>query len=272
MPNDYDKILRDNFREPKAALLRQLVTGNITKVHPLVPKLQRTLEREPDTVAEVQTEDGRHFIVHIEWQSTNDPAMASRMALYDLLLNQTYKREVLGAVLYLGNDPLRMKNVHTFFDFRYQCRMTDVRLLDPETFLSSDDAGEVLFAVLAGNSNMEEKGAIIRRIFIKLQQLLAADPALLRVKVKQLEILSLLRGKLIQEQIIKEENKMPVTIDIRQDLRYQQGREEGKEEEKEKTAEKMLQNGIAITLVQNITGLPMSKLEEITKRVAASSK
>lgn len=161
MANEYDKILRDNFREPKAALLRQLVPGNITGIRSLVPKLQHTIEREPDTVAEITTEEGRQFIVHIEWQSTNDPAMAARMAMYDLLLAQTYKLDVLGAVLYLGNDPLKMKDTYSFFDFRYRCKMIDVRQLDPEIFLSSDNAGEVMFAILVGSSDQESKTMII---------------------------------------------------------------------------------------------------------------
>ena len=228
MSNEYDKILRDNFKELKTNLLRQLVTAKIVIARSLVPKMQQTvIERETDTVAEIETVEGKRFIVHIEWQSSNDPRMASRMAMYDLMLNQTYGMEVMGAVLYLGNDPLRMNREHSFFDFRYQCKMIDVRQLDPEIFLASDNAGEIIFAILTGEGGLEQKEVTIRKIFAKLQLLYADDRAMLLVKIKQLEMLSLLRGKFIQQKILEEERNMAVTIDIREDLRYQQGLGEG---------------------------------------------
>jgi len=208
--------------------------------------------------------------------------MASRMAMYDLMLNQTYGMEVMGVVLYLGNDPLRMNSEHSFFDFRYQCKMIDVRQLDPEVFLASDNAGEIIFAILTGEDGLKQKEVTIRKIFAKLQLLYADDRAMLLVKIKQLEMLSLLRGKFIQQKILEEERNMAVTIDIREDLRYQQGLGEGIEKGIERgieigaerilfaTAEKMLINGMDISLVQSVTGLPKGKLEEIAKKLADS--
>lgn len=213
MANEYDKILRSNFREPKERLLKQLIPATIVSIRSVVPKLQQTiLERETDTVAEAETEDGKRFIIHIEWQSSNDKKMASRMALYDLLLAQTYQLEVMGAVLYLGNDPLRMTDTYSFFGFSYQCKMIDVRLLDPELFLQSDDAGELIFAILTGTGGIEQKVAIAKRIMYKLHNLLAYDAPMLQTKLKQLEWLSLLRGEDIQQIIIEEERKMPSTL------------------------------------------------------------
>jgi len=51
----------------------------------------------------------------------------------------------------------------------------------------------------------------------------------LQIKIKQLEILSLLRGEDIQIKVVQEEEKMPVSIDITKDLRYQQGIQKGEE-------------------------------------------
>ena len=169
MANEYDKILRENFSIPKPVLLRQLIPENIVSIRPIVPKVrQPILEREADIVADVITVTGEHFLLHIEWQSSNDANMAGRMAMYDLMLNQTYKLPVLGAVLYLGNDPLKMNDTHTFFNFRYQCKMIDVRQLEPSVFLQSDDAGEVIFSILTGTDNHQEKQKTIQEIFAKL--------------------------------------------------------------------------------------------------------
>lgn len=116
MAGEYDKILRENFKAPKVNLLRQLIPAEIVSIQPIIPKLRHTiLEKETDTVAEVITEEGKNFIVHIEWQSSNDYSMASRMALYDLMLYETYGKEVMGVVLYVGNDKLRMPDSLNFF-------------------------------------------------------------------------------------------------------------------------------------------------------------
>ncbi len=86
----------------------------------------------------------------------------------------------------------------------------------------------------------------------------------LLIKIKQLELLSLLRGEAIQQIIIKEGQKMPVTIDITKDLRYRQGVTEGIE----KTAENLLKNGLDISFVQRMTNLPLNRLEEIVRSLS----
>lgn len=100
--------------------------------------------------------------------------------------------------------------------------------------------------------------------------LFANDTTLFRTKIKQLELLSLLRGKDIQNIIIKEEQKMPVTIDIKQDARYQQGVEEGVEQKAFDTARRMFESGLEFSLIQNVTGLEKTKLEEIAKSISKS--
>jgi len=174
------------------------------------------------------------IMVEPETQDASKVANFKIDLFYDLMLNQAYGMEVMGAVLYLGNDPLRMDSEHSFFDFRYQCKMIDVRQLDPEVFLASDNAGEIIFAILTGEGGLEQKEVTIRKIFAKLQLLYADDRAMLLGKIKQLEMLSLLRGKFIQQKILEEERNMAVTIDIREDLRYQQGLGEGIEKGIEK--------------------------------------
>ncbi len=73
MPNEYDKILREIFKEPKGNLLRLLLRKDTVSIRPLIPKVQQTiLERETDTLAEVATAEGKQFFVHTEGQSTND--------------------------------------------------------------------------------------------------------------------------------------------------------------------------------------------------------
>ncbi len=58
----------------------------------------------------------------------------------------------------------------------------------------------------------------------------------------QLEIISLLRGKKIQQFVIKQKENMPIIIDIREDLRYQQGLKEGTSERNTAIVKNLLQH------------------------------
>jgi hypothetical protein len=83
--NDYDRILRENFREPSIGLLKKILRMKSVQALPLPTKMQRTLEVEADGFYLVTEETEEQYIVHIEWQTTNDPEMAGRMLLYHAL-------------------------------------------------------------------------------------------------------------------------------------------------------------------------------------------
>ena len=135
-----------------------------------------------------------------------------------------------------------------------------------ETF----DPGELLLAVLAENG---DKQRVIQEILTKLRILTEGDNTFFKEKLKHLELLAQLRGKNLQNQIVKEEEHMPITIDIRKDLRYQQGVEEGEKEgalkNSKKNALKMLEKGISAEMVREITGLTIAQLKELQSQVKA---
>jgi predicted transposase/invertase (TIGR01784 family) len=272
MGNEFDKILRELFRQPKMALLYQLLRDDIVKVVPLTPKMQQIVtEKEGDTVLEITNAENRRYILHIEWQSTNETKMAIRMATYDLWLYQTYGIDVQGLVLYVGNEHLRMKNSVSFFGFHYSCEIIDTKQLDPDIFLDSDDPDEIVFSILAGLQTKEEQLKIIRRILYKLQLISGEEKFVLQKGVSQLEVLSLLRGEETQKNVIKEVNIMPVTIDITKDERYKQGVEQGKLEgklegnleTKLEIAADMLKKGLSIDLIKEVTKLSEEQIRSM---------
>ncbi len=72
---------------------------------------------------------------------------------------------------------------------------------------------------------------------------------------------------------------MAITIDIKEDALYQlgeqKGKEEGKEEGlqkgKEEAALKMLQKGMAVELISEITGLPAERIAQLRQQLEAGS-
>jgi hypothetical protein len=73
MANEFDKLLRELFRQPKMALLYQLLHDEIIKVVPLAPKVQQMVtEKEGDTVLEIpmQKENNTFYILNGKAQMT----------------------------------------------------------------------------------------------------------------------------------------------------------------------------------------------------------
>jgi predicted transposase/invertase (TIGR01784 family) len=272
MANEYDKILRETLKSPKYNLLKQLLQVEAISIKALPPKVQQTvLEWEADTVLEVVPVEGDPFILHIEWQSGNDSQMAYRMARYDLLLYGSYNRKVKGVVIYVGEKLMSMNNTFESFGLNYTCSMIDIRDISPEVFLASDDPGELILAILAGRN---ADGEVIRQILRKLHILTADDKAFFSEKVKHLELIAQLRGLKLQELLIKEEEIMPINIDIRKDLRFRQGMAQGRAqgvkegeklgvlEGKKHTALKLLEKGMPLSEIEEVTGFSASEIKE----------
>ncbi|BAV06667.1 conserved hypothetical protein (putative transposase or invertase) [Filimonas lacunae] len=265
MANEFDKIFRETFKCPKHNLLKQLLPTEAESIRAMPTKVQQTIvEREADTVFEIQPVSGETYLLHIEWQSTNDKQMAFRMAKYNMLLTETYGIQVMGIMIYVGEKPMTIVNTYASFGHQYCCPFIDIRDFSPETFLSSNDSDEVLLAILAGR---EDGVAVVKRIFAKLRILTAGDITLFKEKVRRLELIAQLRGIDLQKQIIKEEGNMPITFDITKDLKYKLGVESGEKKGIEKNnlenARKMLAKGIDISIVHEITEIPTAELKKL---------
>ncbi|WP_153796472.1 hypothetical protein [Foetidibacter luteolus] len=282
VPHEYDKILKELFAQVKATMLKLLFNIEAVQIISLGGKLQQTiLEKEADTVAEITTTHGEQFIMHIEWQTTNDRKMADRMLLYNNLLRLKYNKPVRGVVVYLGSDKLRMEASIKTYGLNYRYKLVDIRQLKPSGFLQASEAAGWILAVLAGKG--ADKRKIIREILHKLHYGLKKQPEDFKIKIKQLEILSLLRGTEAQNQVLKEEQNMPVTIDITKDQRFQEGvskglqkgiekgkklgMAEGIAEGKLETAVRLIENGVPISIIHKATGIDMKKLLELSKNV-----
>jgi hypothetical protein len=69
-------------------------------------------------------------LFHIELQSRNDPDMAQRMLEYAIAIYGQYRRRPEQQVLYTGEAPMRMAG--RFVEFGFDCRVADIREIDPE--------------------------------------------------------------------------------------------------------------------------------------------
>ncbi len=223
---NYDKIMRENLGELSQMLIGHLLPVNVESIIPIPPRVRKTvIEKETDNLFLIKTKEGKQFIFHLEFQSTNDAKMIHRMVAYDYGLAYAHKLEVVSIVIYVGNRKMKMKNILANNGNYYSFRLIDIRDLDPELFLHSDNPKEIIFAFLAEKSN-DRIILLTKKIITKLQQLTGSESELLEL-LKQLELISLLRGVETQKQIIKQKETMPIIIDIRKDLRFKQGKLKG---------------------------------------------
>jgi hypothetical protein len=152
--------------------------------------------------------------------------------------------------------------------------MIDIRDLDPQLFMISNNPHQVIYAMLAG-SDETDKRSIIREILIKLQSLLAGSEITLQECIVEMEYLAQVRGKRVQHLLKQEVNNMAITLDVKKSLYYQEAikgvKKEGRKEGKMEDAELMLKDGMTIDLVRKYTRLNLMTIKAIEQKVAMSN-
>ncbi len=225
MANKFDRIIQESFYGPTISLLRRVMGVEVSDIVKLPRKLQRTLERETDMLFKIGSPQKEECILHIEWQASNDMDMCSRMLLYHAMIWNKYKIPVIGAVIYIGEERMKMTKEISFDNLFYRYKIIDFKELDPSMFLDSEVPEEIMLALFTGVSTPERKRDVIRNILYKLQLLLSKDLQKLNQKLMQLEVFGELRS--VQQIILEEEQYMAITYNLKNDLRYRQGLEEG---------------------------------------------
>src|SRR5471032_2698192 len=86
-------------------------------------------------------------LVHLELQSGHDPDMPLRMAEYCLGVFRLFERFPRQVLLYVGEAPLRMASELRSDDVWFRYRAIDIRELDGERLLGSEEVGDNVIAI-----------------------------------------------------------------------------------------------------------------------------
>ena len=263
--NGYDKIIKENLEEIFRPLIERKLGIKILKSIPLKDKMQTTIEVEMDSFYDVTPESGEPFILHLEFESGDNPKMVYRVSEYHGIALKEREREIKHLVIYLGMAPptmrttLKPEEVFTGFE------LLDVQGLDVEELLSSQVPGFVLIAILA-DYPPENAEKILRRVLESVKKL-TPDEHQLRKYVKQVLVLARLRKiKFLATKILKE---MPITFDIEieTDEFYLIG--EAKGETKAIDVIKHWQKGMEPLMIANVLALPIKQVEHIIAQFQA---
>ena len=198
---EYDVALKLLLRGSARLTMREL-TGTAVETWLDVELSKVVQNTRVDLLGE--TED--KGLVHMELQSGNDATMPLRMAEYCLGVFRLFGRFPRQVLLYVGEAPLRMESELRGEDVWFRYRAVDIRHLDGDRLLESQEVGDTVIAILA---RLRDHKDAVRRILERIAGLAAAER---ETALGQLLILAGLRH--FEETVEREARKMPILNDI----------------------------------------------------------
>lgn len=259
LARQYDKLIKECLTESLDGILTHALRIDAQSTVLLDSKLQVTEEREADFLVEVTEASGRQFLLHLEFQSTNDASMSFRMLRYWLFIMQQYSessREVRQYVIYIGRTPMNMASALSYDRLQYSYPLIDIRSVSADPFLNSDNPIEIILAVLC---DYQDKDLLVEKILQRLKETVVEELRLSKY-IRQLEIFSQLRN--LQDTVYQKKSAMDFMYNIEQDPVYKEGEKIG-----EKIGEKKGERLKAITIARAMkqAGEPLAKIITYTQ-------
>jgi hypothetical protein len=133
---EYDVALKRILTRPGSMLLTALTgSQSLRWLNVEVPKVNNL---RVDLLGESPDRD----LIHIEVQSRNEKDFPMRMGEYSFGVGLRYGRLPRQVALYVGAEPLRMKNEIAGPGGTFRFHLVDIRDLDGELLLASDNPGD----------------------------------------------------------------------------------------------------------------------------------
>ena len=234
MSNFFDKILKENIAAIFPNLSKKLLGIEIVHSEELKDKLQKTTEREADFLRKIKTSNGDEFIVHLEFQTTDDKEMLYRMRVYHALITQKYRLPVRQFVIYLGEKAPQMRNQFTLEEMFMGFELINMQLINYQQLLQSNVPEEVVLAVL-GDFDLDNQEIVLQRILERLDKL-SNSPNALNKYIYHLLTFARLRN--LTDITEKQLEHMGITYDIEKDAFFKKGEIRGIEKGIKKGIEK----------------------------------
>jgi predicted transposase/invertase (TIGR01784 family) len=189
----FDKIFRENMSENYPSIVEHVLGLEVTTLEELKDDIQYTKERETDLLKKVRDKQGNVFILHVEFQQSNQKRkMVFRMAEYSIMLQRKYKLPVLQYVIYIGQGKANMINAINSKDLQFRYNLIALSSIDYKLFLKSDKIEEKMLAIL-GNLNHKSPDGLLKQILLTIKDT-AVDELSAERYVKQLHVLVQLRN------------------------------------------------------------------------------
>ena len=267
--NKYDKIFKENLDSIFFVIIGLRLGIPKEAFVPIKEKHQSTVEREVDSLFEVNHESQGKFLVNMEFESGDNPNMIYRVTEWNGIILNKHKLPVKHFVVYLGESPAKMKTRLEYEGFMIEFELIELRNFDTGKLLSSQVPEEVLLAVLA-NYPKENAESILRLIRQKIVSLCKTASARNKYFAQLLVLSQLRKIDLLTEQILSD---MPVTIDLRENVLFKNGLKEGMEK---KAAEKerlfviklLSKTQFDVETIADLAGVDIELVKKIKKELS----
>ncbi len=259
-----DIALKDIFEEIPHRLSKILAPAPIKE---LLPTNFPSTELRVDFLARLEDES----VLHIEFQSFNDPNMPFRMLRYYIAILERYPSSPIKQLLvYVGNRKLRMKSKLRLRNLSFSYEMIDIRQIDCKVLLESPDPMDRLLACLC---KVEDEAYLIEKLIKTMEGMNEEERKDYLLKALTLtELRPNLRIRLTEE--VKH---MPIVVrledirlpkrKLRKDILYRLGLEEGRKEGEVIGVEKGILKSAQDMVIAIIEGKLGYVPEEIVNRI-----
>lgn len=192
-------------------VLKQLLTSSGTLINQLTHlTVKQWLKGEFPSLGTLHVdllgETAENGLIHIEFQSKNDPDMAWRMAEYALAVRKHFGRFPFQLVIYVGNARLKMPTKIDEPRFPFSYELLDLRSLNGEDLLASPNLEANILSIL---TKLPDQQVAIRQILSRIAGVPEHDQ---RAALQHLALLATLRN--LGHTLEIETARMPVTESI----------------------------------------------------------
>ncbi len=222
-----DIALKDIFEEIPHRLSKILAPAPIKE---LLPTNFPSTELRVDFLARLEDES----VLHIEFQSFNDPNMPFRMLRYYLAILDRYPTSPIKQLLvYVGNRKLRMKSRLRIRNLTFSYEILDIRQIDCRVLLESPDPMDRLLACLC---KVEDEAYLIEKLIKTMESMNEEERKDYLLKALTLtELRPNLRIRLTEEVrhmpiVVRPEDVRLPKRKLKKDILYRLGLEEGRKE------------------------------------------
>lgn len=268
---EYDVALKMLLKGSAALTVRVLTGTQVAKwLDVELPKTQKVQNLRLDLLG--QTAGGQ--LIHIELQSGNDAAMPFRMIEYCLGIQRLFGQFPRQVLLYVGEAPMRMESELRGPGLSYQYSLIDIRTVDGERLLESDQVGDNVIAILA---RLRDDKEAVHRIVERIAHLALSER---ETALAQLMILAGLRH--LAGAVEQEAQNMPIDLDIRDHevlgpiiiKAEQKGRQEGLQAGELTVLRRLIEKRFGALpgwAGEKLAAMSASELEDLSERVLDAS-
>ncbi len=247
----------------------RLLGIHIGELQKIPDELQVTLERKPDFTKRATNQNGKPFILHIEFQVKSQRKMVLRMQTYKALLQEKHTLPIEQFVIYLGKSRPGMK--HRLVDLiagektNYAFTLVNIQDYTYRSLLTSAVPEEIMLAILSDFQN-EDPGTVVKQIIESLKRA-SDDTVKLQRYIRQLTVFAGLRN--LREETRKQIETMAIetNFDISKDSLYLEGVEKGIEESKRRLVVNLLNNTkLSVTDIAQVAEVSQQYVEYLKQQ------